>query len=122
MKVIYWSGKINHCGLPLSFTTYEISEEYLTIREGLFNLKESQTKLFKITDINLRMNLIDRLFGQGSLELFTTENNDPVVTLKNIKNPRDVRDLLNRCIQTSLINNKITQTQVYSNDLDDTLH
>lgn len=112
MKVIYWSGKINHCGLPLSFTTYEISEEYLTIREGLFNLKESQTKLFKITDINLRMNLIDRLFGQGSLELFTTENNDPVVTLKNIKNPRDVRDLLNRCIQTSLINNKITQTQV----------
>ncbi|WP_055069970.1 PH domain-containing protein [Clostridium massiliamazoniense] len=122
MKIIYWSGKINHFGLPLSFTTYEVSDDYLTIREGLLNLKESQTKLFKITDINLKMSLIDRLFGQGSLELFTTENNDPVVVLKNIKNPRDVRDLLNGCIKTSLATNKVTQTQVYSNDLDDTLH
>lgn len=122
MNVIYWSGKINHFGLPLSFTTYEVSDDYLTIREGLLNLRESQTKLFKITDINLKMSLIDRLFGQGSLELFTTENNDPVVVLKNIKNPREVRDLLNRCIKTSLSNNKVTQTQVYSNDLDDTLH
>lgn len=122
MNVIYWSGKINHFGLPLSFTTYEVSDDYLTIREGLLNLRESQTKLFKITDINLKMSLIDRLFGQGSLELFTTENNDPVVVLKNIKNPREVRDLLNSCIKTSLSNNKVAQTQVYSNDLDDTLH
>ncbi len=122
MNFIYWSGKINHFGLPLSFTTYEVSDDYLTIREGLLNLRESQTKLFKITDINLKMSLIDRLFGQGSLELFTTENNDPVVVLKNIKNPREVRNLLNSCIKTSLSNNKVAQTQVYSNDLDDTLH
>lgn len=122
MKNIFWKGKTNHLGLPLSFTTYELSDDFLTIKNGLLNLKETQIKLFKITDIDLKITLIDRIFGQGSLELFTTESNDPIIILKNIKTPRDIRDLLNRCIQISLDNNKIHQAQVYSNDLENTLH
>lgn len=108
---------MRHFGLPLSFTTYELTEDFLIIREGLFTSDETQIKLFKITDVHLRRTLFDRLLGLGSIELFTTDSHDNVIFLKSIKTPSRVRDLINKYSLESVKRNRITQNQMFTGNM-----
>ena len=58
-------------GLPLSFTTYIISEELLTTKEGLLKTVENDCYLYKIQDVTLKSSLAERIFGLGTIELST---------------------------------------------------
>ena len=45
-------------GIPLTFTTYEIEDEKITIKEGVLNRKENSCYMYKITDIELKKTLL----------------------------------------------------------------
>lgn len=90
-----WSGKKRTLfGLPLSFTTYILTETKFIIRKGLFSLCEDEFDLYKLMDKQLRLPFAERLFGCGTIVLTVRNNNHPNETIKSIKEPRKVLKLI----------------------------
>ena len=60
-KILWQDKKRTLFGLPLSFTTYIITEEKLLIQSGFLNKKEEEVRLYRILDLTLRRSLGQRL-------------------------------------------------------------
>lgn len=50
-------------------------------------------------DIKLQIRFIDRIFGVGTITLFTVDETNRKLILKNIKNPYKVRDLISELVE-----------------------
>ena len=97
---ILWSDKKRTIfGLPLSFTTYTLNKETLTIKKGLFNINEDDIKLYRIMDITLKQNLRQRLFRIGTIHCCSNDKTQKDFDIKNIKQPKDVKKLLSQLIE-----------------------
>ena len=50
-------------GFPFTFTTYRVTEEYITVKSGLLRQKEDDCYMYKIVDTRLVRSLPERFFG-----------------------------------------------------------
>ena len=96
---LIWSDRKRYFGLPLSFTKYAISEDRLFQTTGLLNLKFEEILLYRIRDLELKLTLGQRLFGVGSVMIHSSDKTMPTLELKNIKKPRQVKEMLYRQVE-----------------------
>ena len=89
-----WRDRKRILGLPLTFTVYTLKNSRLYLKEGFFNTKENEMLLYRILDIKMTKTLWNKLFGVGSLTLFTVDETHREFVIQNIKKPQEVRDLL----------------------------
>ena len=54
-------------GLPLSFTTYTVSQKKINIKKGLLRTEEDDTLMYKIQDVKLVRSLWERIFKLGTV-------------------------------------------------------
>ncbi|MFI3227466.1 MAG: PH domain-containing protein [Clostridia bacterium] len=81
-------------GLPFTFTKYHFSDELLTITEGFFTRKENSCYMYRITDVELKKSLGERIFGLGTITCFTSDTTHPTLQILHIKHSRDVKNML----------------------------
>ena len=62
---IWYDKKRPFCGLPLSFTKYELTKDRLFIEKGLINTTYDEIRLYRIKDVSLSRNLIQKMFKVG---------------------------------------------------------
>ena len=94
-----WQDRKRYFGLPLSFTRYFLSEDRLFVEEGLFNIKADEVLLYRVRDIDLNMKLTQRVFGVGTVCVHSSDQSMPHMDLKNVKNPRMVKELIHRSVE-----------------------
>lgn len=94
MSEILWNDQRRRCGLPLSFTRYRLTNERLFCEKGFFNITEEEILLYRIRDLELKLTLWQRIFGCGSVYIHSSDKTQPTLELKNIKHPREVKELL----------------------------
>ncbi len=99
MKEVWSDKKRTVFGLPLSFTKYILDEERLFIRSGVFTKVEDEIWLHRIMDITLRQTLRQRIDGVGTIHCCSSDASQREFSIKNIKHPREVRELLSTMIE-----------------------
>ena len=68
---IVWADKKRYLGLPISFTTYILTETTLITRTGFLNLKEDEVELYRIVDKSAYYPLAQRLFWLWNIETYS---------------------------------------------------
>ena len=107
---------------PISFTKYEIKNERLYQETGLFNTHYDELLLYRITDLCLKRSLAQKIFGTGTIVLSTKADSDKEVLLKNVKNPKEVKDLISHLVEEARDRKKVVGKEFFddsSDDLDD---
>ena len=109
-------------GLPIFFTTYTITDELLTIKEGLLKITENDCYLYKIQDVTLTRTLMERMFGLGTITCHTGDTTNPVIELKHIKNGSEIKDyILKTSDELRLKRRTINTVNIGADDLDNDL-
>ena len=83
-------------GLPLSFTTYTITDELITVDAGLLKKVENDCYMYKVVDVRLEVSLMERIFGLGTVHCFSGDLTDPDLRLRHIKNAKTIKDFILR--------------------------
>lgn len=94
-----WNDRRRRLGLPLSFTRYALSEDRLFLEKGLLNTKYDEILLYRVRDISLNITLGQRLFGVGTITVQSSDKSLPILELKNIKRPREVKELIHQTVE-----------------------
>ena len=99
LSIIWKDRKRPIFGLPLSFTTYKLTEEKLLINTGLFSIKEEEIQLYRIMDVTLKCSLWQRIFGVGTIHCCSGDKTTPEFDIKDVKRPSEVKELLSKNIE-----------------------
>ncbi len=99
IKDCVWTDKKRTLfGLPLSFTRYFLTPTKFIVRTGFLNIQEEEIDLYKITDKKLSLPLMQRMFGCGSIRIYSRDTDAPEQDVVSIKNPRELSELLDKYV------------------------
>ncbi len=113
-----WEDRKRHFGLPISFTKYKMTNDRLFVETGLLNIHEEEILLYRVRDICLHINLYQRIFGMGSVVLQTSDKTAPTLELKNIANPRNVKEQIHRQVEEMKISRRMHLGEILDDDMD----
>ncbi len=118
-----WKDRKRILGMPISFTRYALSADRLFTQIGLLNLKDEEALLYRVRDISLQRSLWQRIFKVGTVTLVSSDKSTPVITLKNIKDPVKVKELIHQSVEDIKIKRhirigEITAERSDTNDAD----
>ena len=110
-------------GLPIYFKTYTITEELLTIKEGLIKLTENDCYLYKIQDVTLTKTLFERMFGLSTITCHTGDTTNPIIKLEHIKNGDMIKDFILRTSDEMRLKRRTINTvNIGTDDLESALN
>jgi len=83
-------------GLPISFTRFYLTEKKIIRRTGFFNITEDEVNIYKITDKKLTLSFGERIFGCGTITVFSKDTDTRIMDLTHIRDPYAVSELIDR--------------------------
>ena len=107
-----WKDRKRYLGLPLSFTRYRLSEDRLFCETGFFNIKSNEVLLYRVRDLQLNMSLGQRIFGVGTVCVISSDKSVPHLDLKNVKNPRRVKELIHQHVEEAKDKRRMRTTEL----------
>jgi len=110
---LLWKDRKRILGMPITFTVYTMRNARLYLREGFFNTDENEMLLYRILDFKLKVTLWNKIFGVGTLTLFTADETHKELHLKNIKHPEKIRDLISNEVEKEREKIKIRGREIY---------
>lgn len=121
-----WKDRKRFLGMPLSFTRYRLSDDRLFCEKGFFNIRADEVLLYRVRDLQLNMSLGQRIFGVGSICVVSSDKSVPHLDLKNVKNPREVKELIHKNVEAAKDKRRMRTTEIMGDaasgdfhDLDD---
>lgn len=106
-------------GLPLSFTKYTLLNDKLLIETGLLTTREDEVRLYRIHDVTLRRTFGQKIFGIGTIHCCSSDKTQGDFDIKNVKQPREVKDLLSRVVEEERMRNRVYTRENFVDDSED---
>ena len=113
-----WKDRKRYFGMPLSFTRYMLSEDRLFISVGFFSIKDDEVLLYRVRDIDTQRTLWQRLFGVGTVTVMSSDKTMPVLTLKNVKDPVFVKELIHKQVEEMKLKRRVRVGEIMTTDMD----
>ena len=110
---ILWKDRKRHLGMPLSFTKYSIENDRLYVEKGFFKSETNEILLYRILDIKTTRSFGQKIFGVGTITLYSADANNKVIELKNIKKPKETHHLISDIVEKERIERKIVGKEIY---------
>lgn len=114
LNVIWEDKKRLIFGLPLSFTKYKLTDEKLLIETGIFSIKEEEVQLYRVMDITLRYNILQKIFNVGTIHCCSVDKTTPEFYIKDIKNPREIKEILSKKVEEQRDKKRISGREIMS--------
>lgn len=111
-----WKDRKRILGLPITFTRYRLSEDRIFRETGLLNLREEEVLLYRVRDLELKRSLFQRIFGVGTVCVHSSDKTTPHLDLLNIKNPREVKELLHRQVEEKKLSRRMRTTELLGSE------
>ena len=113
MTYIWQDRKRTFLGLPLSFTKYMLSEDRLFVEKGFLNSELNEEQLYRIRDVKVTRSLGQRLFGLGTVTVFSAGDE---TVLTSIKNPIEVKEEIVRLVEEARKRHNIRASEMLMGD------
>ena len=81
-------------GLPWTFTRYYLTETKFITKTGFFNISEDEMDLYKITDKKILRPFGQRIFGCGSIIIYSKDTDNPTKEIHCVKDVRAVSNMI----------------------------
>lgn len=108
-----WQDRRHILWFPITFDKYRIANGRIYCTHGLLRQEEHECLIYRVLDISHVKTLGNRLCGTGSVVLRTQDASDPVLTLKNIKNSRQVKDMISELVEKERESRGITGREMF---------
>ncbi len=118
-KQVWRDKKRTLFGLPLSFTTYYLTDEKLIIEVGFFDKIEEEIRLYRITDVSLKRTFGERIFGLGSIHVCSADKSTPEFTIKRIKKSRNIKELLSDLVERERDRKRVTARELMEDEVNE---
>ena len=120
---LIWKDRKRFLGMPLSFTRYGLSQDRLFLSVGFLSIRDEEVLLYRIRDISVRRTLGQRLFGVGTITVNSSDKSNPVLEIKNVKDPITVKELLHTQVEEMKDRRRVRYSEIasYNDDMDDDL-
>ncbi len=116
-KIEYlWSDRRRRLGMPLSFTKYALSEDRLFMETGVLTIRCEEILLYRVRDISIRITLGQRIFGVGSIIIRSSDRSCPALELKNVKNPREVKETIHQTVEKMKLQRRMRVGEVMGDE------
>lgn len=113
-----WKDRKRILGMPISFTRYAMSDDRIFLETGLLNTHAEELLLYRVRDISLSVSLGQKIFGVGSVLLHSSDKTTPTLELKNIKDPRAVKELIHQHVEEMKLQRRVRIGEVMENQDD----
>ncbi|MGZ8792158.1 MAG: PH domain-containing protein [Thermoanaerobaculia bacterium] len=80
--------------MKLRTTTYTVTNQRVIVEQGIFTKTVNEIDLRYVDDSQFFQGLTDRLLGIGNVTLLSSDANTPTYTLRSVRDPRAVRELV----------------------------
>lgn len=110
-----WKDRKRILGMPISFTRYAMSNDRIFLETGLLNTHAEELLLYRVRDISLGISLGQKMFGVGSVLLHSSDKTTPTLELKNIKDPRAVKELIHQHVEEMKLQRRVRIGEVMEN-------
>lgn len=114
-----WSDRSRILGMPITFTKYSMSDDRIFCEKGLLSVKFEEILLYRVRDISMKITLGQRIFGVGSILLQSSDKTSPVLELKNIKNPREVKEMIHRQVEEIKVQRRMRVGEILEDPSDE---
>ena len=94
-----WRDKKRYLGLPISFTSYSVSEDRLFRDTGFFKRNYEEVLLYRVRDISLSRSLGQMIFGVGTITIISSDKSSAKLLIENVKAPREVKELIHQLVE-----------------------
>lgn len=125
-SMIWYDRKRLWCGLPWTFTKYGMDEGRLFVETGFFNTKEEEVRLYRILNISLSKNIIQRIFGLGTIHIDSTDLDLKCLKITNIKDSDHVKEMLSEKVEEERMRNRVSAREFMNHgedgDADEDFH
>ena len=94
-----WLDRKRHLGMPISFTSYSLSEDRLFRDTGFFKRNYEEVLLYRVRDISLSRSLGQMIFGVGTITIISSDKSSAKLLIENVKAPREVKELIHQLVE-----------------------
>ncbi len=99
MTYLWQERKRTFLGLPLSFTKYMLTEDRLFVETGFLNSVLDEENLYRVRDVRVTRSLGQKLFGLGTVSVYSTDASNGETKLESIKHPIEVKEEIVRLVE-----------------------
>lgn len=110
---IVWQDRKHVMWFPIGFEKYTVRSGRIYINRGLFTTVSDQTLLYRITDMQLRRTLGQKIFGTGTIVLISKVDADHEIMLKNVKHSEDVINMLSDLVESARSSRNVIGKEFY---------
>lgn len=119
VEILWKDRKRGFLGLPLSFTKYSLTKERLFVETGFINGVENEVRLYRILDVQMTRTLGQKMFGLGSINVLSSDASSKDFTIKNIKKPKYVKELLSELVEKQRDEKRVVNRELMASSIDD---
>ena len=112
---ILWRDRKRILGMPISFTQYALTPRLLTQRRGLFTTVHDEVQLFRVTDVKVVRTLGDKLFGCGTVILYSSDQSHPQFHIHRVKDCLRVKELIMERVAQERRRNRVIANDMLMN-------